>query len=711
MKICPRCHLRYENQDSICQQDGVRLEAIQEDKKQMFDALIGTILEGRYKIISKIGQGGMGAVYKAEQVRMNRICAIKVIPEEMAQNGDAIERFNREAQMSALINDPHAVTVYDFGETNNGMYFLAMEYVEGETLASLIKRERIIQLNRTFDIVRQAGQALACAHNQNIVHRDLKPDNIMLAKKDGNDWVKVLDFGIAKRAIDDKSNDLTQTGMVIGTPLYMSPEQLAGEKLDPRSDIYSFSIIAYQLLTGKLPFSGENAQSIMVKRITENPIPPTVANPQVMIPPGVEAAIMNALVRNRNMRTPTIQKFVEQFDQGIKDFNNYRGKTSPNVTIPTSPQPQIPFVPTPGVIPPTQNIPSGPQSVPGSQPGFTPPNLGGFPPNQNPTAYPIPPGQMPFPSQPISGMPTNPKPFNNPTIPTPPPYPPPNNPKPGQVPISGQIPSYPNANTGPSIQPPKTQQPQFPPTQSMPQPNAGFPYQQQNVAQPLNSPYSPQPMQPVQPPFPPQPQILPKEKKKSYKTFWIFAAIFIFVVLAGSCSVCVLVLNAENSPNSTPVEDPINRTAETTSNDLNNNSTDKWSNNSSDTKDDYYEKGVNYLDEENYELAIKEFKLAIELDPNFLEAQENLAVALYNIKQYDNALEAFIRANQLDSSNPLTLAFMGFSYQLTNKIDLANEAYDNFLENYADDPYTSFIKRVKSGNSLPPEKISYDDGD
>jgi serine/threonine-protein kinase len=701
MKICPRCHLRYENQDNICPQDGVRLEALPEDKKQVYDALIGSVIEGRYKIISKLGQGGMGAVYKAEQIRMNRICAIKVIPEDMAQNGDAIERFNREAQMSALINDPHAVTVYDFGETNNGMYFLAMEYVDGETLASLIKRERILDLNRTFEIVRQAGQALACAHNQNIVHRDLKPDNIMLAKKDGNIWVKVLDFGIAKRSVDDKSNDLTQTGMVIGTPLYMSPEQLAGEKLDPKSDIYSFSIIAYQLLTGKLPFTGENAQSIMVKRITENPIPPTVANPQVLIPPGVEAAIMNALIRKRDMRTPTIQRFVEQFEQGLRDFNNFKGKTSPTIAIQTSQQQQIPFPPMPGTIPPTQNIPSGSQNLSNkSQGNFIPPppNLGGFSPNQNPTPYQTGPGQIPFPSQPMSGMSTNPKPFPNqgvppPTIQTPFPNTQPNaqNTKP---PMSGQVPSYPTPS--PSIPPPPVPTPlqTFPPQGQKP----SFPYQQApsqglNPTNPFSQPLYPQPQ--------PQPMNLPKEQKKSYKNFWIFVAFFIFVVLAGGCSMCALFLGARSSPSSIPQDNPVETTSNSTPIDAETNLT------LSDEVQRSYEKGVDYLANEKYELAIKELKSVVEKEPSYLSAQKDLAVALYNDKQYTQALEVFYKVDEIEPSNPLTLAFMGFSCQLTNQQNLADKAYKNFLENYPEEEFSNLIKEINVGNATPPDKISY----
>ncbi|MEW6737861.1 MAG: serine/threonine-protein kinase, partial [Acidobacteriota bacterium] len=150
------------------------------------------------------------------------------------------------------------------------------------------------------------------------VHRDLKPDNIMIAKKDGQDWVKVLDFGIAKLSAEDRRNDLTRSGMVVGTPVFMSPEQLSDERLDTGSDIYSFALIVYQMLTGCFPFRGDSAQAIMVKRLLENPLPISEVNPQVSVPPGVEAVLLAALARDREDRIPTIQRFVEQFELGVQ---------------------------------------------------------------------------------------------------------------------------------------------------------------------------------------------------------------------------------------------------------------------------------------------------------------------------------------------------------------------------------------------------------
>lgn len=336
MKICPRCHAKFDDNANVCNQDGIKLETIPEQDTKIFDDLVGKVLVGRFKILSKIGQGGMGAVYKAEQLRMNRICAIKVIPQEMARDREAIERFDREAKMSALINDQHAVTVYDFGETEDGMYFLAMEFVEGETLSTLMRREGILPLSKVVPIVQQSCQALHAAHSQNIVHRDLKPDNIMIAKKDGRDFVKILDFGIAKISSDEHRNDLTRKGLVVGTPLYMSPEQLSGEKLDQRSDIYSFALIVYQMLSGGLPFNGDNAQALMIKRLTDDPLPIRAVNPNVVVPPNVEAVLITALARDPNRRTSSIKTFSDQFIQAA-NAARISSSSLPNIAVSTDP--------------------------------------------------------------------------------------------------------------------------------------------------------------------------------------------------------------------------------------------------------------------------------------------------------------------------------------------------------------------------------------
>jgi len=310
MKKCVQCGVEYADTVSVCLNDGQPLI----DSVTASDSLIGRTIASRFRILSKLGEGGMGAVYKAEHIRMNRICAIKILSQQMAREADALARFNREAQMSSRIAHPHAVTIYDFGEAENGLIYLAMEFVEGETLTSLLKREGPLPLDRTVRIARQIADALTAAHKLNIVHRDLKPDNIMLSRSEEGDYVKVLDFGIAKIFADDERYDLTKTGLVIGTPLYMSPEQLSGERLDARSDVYSLAIIVYQMLTGALPFAGENTQAQMIKRLTDDPLPIRQANPQVYISQEVERVLMAALARERNRRTPSANEFIKHLE-------------------------------------------------------------------------------------------------------------------------------------------------------------------------------------------------------------------------------------------------------------------------------------------------------------------------------------------------------------------------------------------------------------
>ncbi len=313
MKVCPECQTQYQSNATFCGQDGSRLKSI--EKTAPIDTLVGTWLDAKFKILSKIGQGGMGAVYKAEHVRMGRLCAIKVIPPEFSQNTEALERFEREAKLSALLKDPHAIGVYDFGKTTDGMFYLVMEFVEGETLSSILRREGPQPLDRVIEICKQAAAALADAHSKNIIHRDLKPDNIMICNDNGRDWIEVLDFGIAKFSTED--SDLTNAGLVMGTPAYMSPEQVSGDKLDIRTDIYSFALIVYQMLTGALPFPIESSQTTMISRLLHNPQPPSLINPNIQLPKEVESAIMAGLARNREERTSTIEQFVTELEVGM----------------------------------------------------------------------------------------------------------------------------------------------------------------------------------------------------------------------------------------------------------------------------------------------------------------------------------------------------------------------------------------------------------
>jgi serine/threonine protein kinase/formylglycine-generating enzyme required for sulfatase activity len=305
MKICPHCGKDYDDALEVCLSDHSKLISIDSSGA---DPMLGKLLFGRYRLIRKIGEGGMGSIYRAVHTENLRICAIKLMTSLSAGKDDAIARFKREARNSVRIDSVHAVTVYDSGQTDEGLLFLAMEFIDGKPLSRVIAEERVLPIDRVIHITNQIAEALAAAHALPMIHRDLKPDNIMITRKGADsDFVKVLDFGIAKALADPGGDNLTKTGFVLGTPVYMSPEQLLGEELDPRSDIYSLAIIVYEMLTGRLPFEGDNPQAIMMKRVMSEPVRLRAIAPSLS--ESTERAVMSGLERNRDARTPTVEAF------------------------------------------------------------------------------------------------------------------------------------------------------------------------------------------------------------------------------------------------------------------------------------------------------------------------------------------------------------------------------------------------------------------
>ena len=312
-KICPQCGAEYELDQRFCPKDGTTLRL-----QNATGDLVGAIIADRYHVIGKLGAGGMGQVYLAEHVKMGRRSALKVMNPALVKDADAISRFNREAANASRINHPHVADVYDFGETSDGIIYLAMELVEGPPLTKLIEGEGPLSPSRAATIVRQAAEALAVAHDMGIVHRDLKPDNIMIARnRDGSDCAKIVDFGIAKAA-DNAAQKVTKTGLVIGTPEYMSPEQLAGDTLDGRSDIYSLALVAFNMLTGKLPFPAETAQESMIMRLTEQPRKLAEMRPDVPWTEPVQAALDRALQRDVNARYASAIEFGRELSSALE---------------------------------------------------------------------------------------------------------------------------------------------------------------------------------------------------------------------------------------------------------------------------------------------------------------------------------------------------------------------------------------------------------
>lgn len=237
------------------------------------DALVGTVLAGRYRIEKLLGVGAMGAVYLGQHLKIGRRDAIKVLHSSMARDPDAIARFDRGARNVGAIRHPNVCTIYDFSDTDDGLQYLAMEFVAGEALKDLLDREGVLPLQRSLRIIDQVASALQAAHDAGVVHRDLKPANIMIAPgKGGADAVKVVDFDISKGSGDVVEEEVTRLGFVVGTPEYMSPEQLFGGALDGRSDVYSTALMLYRMLTGGLPFRGETMQETMSARLKDEPL-------------------------------------------------------------------------------------------------------------------------------------------------------------------------------------------------------------------------------------------------------------------------------------------------------------------------------------------------------------------------------------------------------------------------------------------------------
>jgi serine/threonine-protein kinase len=279
---------------------------------------------GSYRILNKIGTGGMGAVYLAEHPLIGKKVALKVIHRELAGNKEVVQRFFQEAKAVTRINHEHIVEIHDFGVTPEGDHFYIMEYLEGKTLAQVIAHDRVMDGMRALHITAQIANALAAAHGAGVIHRDLKPDNVMLTPRLGDpDFVKLLDFGLAKM-FASSSAVKTAAGVLLGTPQYMSPEACESRAtLDARTDVYALGILLFQMTTGMLPFDGESMGEVLVKQISQLPPPPRGINPN--IPPAVEQIILRCLAKAPDGRFSTMNHLRE----ALLDPEAYLRKSPP----------------------------------------------------------------------------------------------------------------------------------------------------------------------------------------------------------------------------------------------------------------------------------------------------------------------------------------------------------------------------------------------
>ena len=338
MNICPICRNQFEQGELYCPLDGTRLETAQrapqtdltlEDpipagsdtpviEQVSEDRLIGSRLDGRYFVVRRIGEGGMGIVYEAEHLVFEKRVALKVLRADVSQRQNAVERFRREARTASRIGHPNIVEIFDFGETPSGECYYAMEMLCGEDLGDIIQRHAPLPPARAADLVAQSCRALAAAHEKGIIHRDIKPENIFVIEKQGRDFVKIVDFGVAKmsdiEALGSAGRKLTRTGIIFGTPQYMSPEHARGKELDARVDVYALGIILFEALTGRVPFDGVNFMQVLSRHWAE-PLPaPQQFNPELRISDELTAILYRALEKERERRFTSMAEMADALE-------------------------------------------------------------------------------------------------------------------------------------------------------------------------------------------------------------------------------------------------------------------------------------------------------------------------------------------------------------------------------------------------------------
>ncbi len=318
--------------------------------------LVGSVLAQRYRILRRLGVGAMGEVYLGEHLRMGRRDAIKLLRAGIAGDPESVARFTRGARNVSRIRHPHVCQVYDFGETEDGALFLAMEYVDGGSLGELLRDRGPLPPEVALRFLTETASALDAAHALGIVHRDLKPDNLMLSRLEagaqgdpgeadvaGLGQIKVVDFDIARGPAEEEGAGVTRHGFVVGTPEYMSPEQLTGDPLDARSDVYALTLILVRMLSGRLPFPGTTAQEVMLQRLTETPAPLASLAPEGRtFPPALEGAVQRGLARRAEDRTATAGALAAEVAQALAgEAEATRFVPHPPAAPPAAPSPPL----------------------------------------------------------------------------------------------------------------------------------------------------------------------------------------------------------------------------------------------------------------------------------------------------------------------------------------------------------------------------------
>jgi len=362
LKQCPTCQRQFDDSVKFCPDDASQLIVVGEER--LSDPFIGVVLGTKYRIEEKIGEGGMGQIYLARHVTLKKRYAVKMLNSEFSKNQEAVERFRREATTAGELEHPNIINVTDIDYTEDNRAYIVMEFLEGRELRDDLNATPVLPADRLVHIFSQVFRALEAAHAKGIVHRDLKPENIFLVDlPDQPDTVKLLDFGISKIKTAGATN-LTQTGMVIGTPHYMAPEQARGDRdIDHRADIYALGAILYEACCGTVPATGDTATAILMKILLEEPIPPRQLNPNLS--PEVEAVIARAMAKDPNMRFQSCIDMAEALKAATGYSTVAGGMQAPMAMPPQAPMPM-------GY--PTQQQPpaygTAPQTVQQGPPGY-----------------------------------------------------------------------------------------------------------------------------------------------------------------------------------------------------------------------------------------------------------------------------------------------------------------------------------------------------
>jgi serine/threonine-protein kinase len=363
---CPECALEFSRGEVFCAVDGARLLPISSGSGSGSgfgpDPLIDQTLAGRYRILRKIGEGGMGIVYEAIHVVIEKRVALKILREDFSHRDDVVERFRQEAKSASRIGHEHIIDISDFGVTPNGAHFFVMELLHGNDLAEELEQRGPLPTRRAIGIALQCAKALGAAHAKGIVHRDMKPENIFMLQRDtGEDFVKIVDFGIAKMSDIDTpgaapGRKLTKTGMIFGTPEYMSPEHAAGKELDHRVDVYAMGIILYELLTGRVPFQGDTFLGILTQHMFEQVPPLRMANPSCSAPPELEQLILRAVSKNADDRQQSMDELAHELNAILQHQSPVSSSMPPPGTI-THVDRQRSFPPAPSSHQPPPRFP------------------------------------------------------------------------------------------------------------------------------------------------------------------------------------------------------------------------------------------------------------------------------------------------------------------------------------------------------------------